>query len=85
MNDTLLGVMWFAILGGALVIISMSFMIYMERPVPHMIMAGTMAGLIGLLLYSCIILSHPFRGPIAISPEAFEKTLAVFDDVDRGN
>ncbi len=84
-NESVPTVMWFAILGGAFAIISMSFMIYMERPVPHMIVAGLMAALIGLLLYSCLILSHPFRGPVAISAEAFEKTLVVFDDVDHGN
>ena len=84
-NEDVPTVMWFAIMGGALVIVSMSCIIYMERPLPHIIMAGTMAALIGLLLFSCLILSHPFRGPIAISPESFEKTLAVFDDVDRGN
>jgi len=78
-------VMWFAILGGAFIIVTMSFVIYMERPVPHMIMAGAMAMLIGLLLYACVLLSHPFKGPIAIQPESFEKTLHVFDDVDRGN
>ena len=50
-----------------------------------MLMAGMMALLIGLLLYSCLILSQPSRGPIALSSEAFEKTLAVLDDVDRGN
>jgi hypothetical protein len=77
--------MWFAILGGALVIVTMSVVIYMERPLPHMIMAGSMAALIGLLLFSCMLLSRPFRGAVAISPEAFEKTLIVFDDVDRGN
>jgi len=84
-NESVPTVMWCAILGGALVIISMSFVIYMERPLPHFIMAGLMAFLIGLLLFSCLILSQPFRGPIAISPESFEKTLIVLDDVDRGN
>jgi hypothetical protein len=84
-NEEVPTIMWFAIMGGAFVIISMSCMIYMERPVPHMIMASTMAALIGLLLFSCFILSHPFHGPVAISPESFEKTLVVFDDVDRGN
>ncbi len=78
-------VMWAAIMGGALVIIGMSFIIYMERPVPHMIMAGGLAALIGLLLYACLLLAHPFRGLIAVSPESFEKTVNVFDDVDRGN
>lgn len=84
-NESVPSVMWAAILGGAFIIVTMSFVIYMERAVPHMIMAGAMAALIGLLLYSCVVLSHPFKGPIAISPESFEKTLTVFDDVDRGN
>ena len=84
-NEGVPTVMWFAIFGGSLLIVSMSCIIYMERPVPHMIMAATMASLIGLLPFSCLILSHPFRGPVAVSPESFEKTLVVFDDVDRGN
>ncbi len=84
-NESVPLVMWIAILGGALVIVSMSFVIYMERPLPHMIMAALMALLIGLLLFSCLILSEPFKGPIAISAESFEKILLVLDDVDRGN
>ena len=84
-NEDLPVIMWFTILGSALVIVSMSFIIYMEKAVPHMIMAGLMAALIGLLLFTCCILSQPFRGPLAIQPESFEKTLTVLDDVDRGN
>ena len=44
-----------------------------------------MSGLIGMLLGICVLLSHPFKGPIAIDAEAFENTLQVFDDVDKGN
>ena len=77
--------MWVAIIGGGLIIVTLSFVIYMERPTPHFLMASLMAGLIGLLLFSCYILSHPFRGPIAITPESFEKTILVLDDVDQGN
>jgi len=84
-NEDISTVMWIVILSGAFVVITMSFIIYMERAVPHMLMSGLMAGLIGLLLFSCFILSHPFRGPIALSSEAFEKTLVILDDVDRGN
>ncbi len=84
-NESVPSVMWFAILGGAAIVIAMSFIIYMERAVPHMIMSACMASLIGLLLFSCVVLSHPFKGPIAVSPESFEKTMAVFNDVDKGN
>ncbi|MGA3024064.1 MAG: hypothetical protein ABSF98_04780 [Bryobacteraceae bacterium] len=48
---------------------AINFKLTHYRPLPHMIMAGAMASLIGLLLFSCFLLSHPFRGPIAISPE----------------
>ena len=84
-NEDISTVMWIVILSGAFVVITMSFIIYMERPLPHMIISALMAALIGLLLFSCLILSHPFRGPIALSSEAFEKTLIILDDVDRGN
>jgi Protein of unknown function (DUF4239) len=84
-NEDISTVMWIVILSGAFVVITMSFIIYMERPLPHMIISALMAALIGLLLFSCFILSHPFRGPIALSSEAFEKTLVILDDVDRGN
>jgi hypothetical protein len=84
-NEDVSTVMWIVILSGAFVVITMSFIIYMERPLPHMIISAMMAALIGLLLFSCLILSHPFRGPIALSSESFEKTLVILDDVDRGN
>ena len=84
-NESVPPVMWIAIIGGAMVIITLTFVIYMERAGPHLMMSSLMAGLIGLLLFSCYILSHPFRGPIAISAEAFEKTITTLDDVDQGN
>jgi len=84
-NEDIPSVMWFTILGGSLVIVTMGVVIYMERPFPHILMASLMSALIGLLLYSCLILSRPFQGPIAITPESFEKTLVILDDVDRGN
>ena len=84
-NESVPAVMWVAIMGGAMVIITLTFVIYMESAGPHLMMSSLMAGLIGLLLFSCYILSHPFRGRIAISAEAFEKTIAVLDDVDQGN
>ena len=84
-NESVPAIVWGAAVGGAFVIISMTFLLYMERAVPHVIMASIMASLIGALLYVCFVLSHPFNGPLAISAEAFEDTAAVLDDVDKGN
>jgi len=84
-NESIPLAMWIAVIGGALVVIGMCFMIFMEIGWPHVVMAGLMAALIGSLLFISYIFSHPFNGPMAISPEAFENTMKVFDDIDQGN
>ncbi|HKQ57844.1 MAG TPA: hypothetical protein VJY35_08235 [Candidatus Eisenbacteria bacterium] len=84
-NESLPWAMWLAAIGGAFIVITMSCLIYMETRWPHVVMAGAMASLIGVLLFTCEIMSHPFSGPLAISAEPFESALQVFQDVDRGD
>jgi len=84
-HESLPWVMWLAAIGGAFIVISMSCYLYMEAQRPHVLMAAAMAALIGTLLFTCQIMNHPFRGPLAIHPEPFETTLRVFQEVDRGN
>jgi hypothetical protein len=84
-NESLPWAMWLAAIGGAFIVITMSCLIYMETRWPHVLMAGAMAALIGMLLFTCEIMSHPFSGPLAISAEPFENTLVVFQDVDKGD
>lgn len=82
--DNIPWVMWLGALGGGAIVMVMSFFIYMEQAWPHVLMASLAASLIGLLLFIMIVLSRPFNGPLALSPEHFEQALAVMDDVDRG-
>jgi Protein of unknown function (DUF4239) len=84
-HESLPWAMWLAAIGGAFIVITMSCLIHMEIQWPHVLMAAAMAALIGLLLFTCQIMSHPFSGPLAISAESFENTLLVFQDVDKGN
>jgi hypothetical protein len=84
-NESLPWAMWLAAIGGAFIVITMSCLLYMEVQWPHVWMAAAMAALVGLLLFTCQIMSHPFSGPLAISAESFEKTLAVFQGVDKGD
>lgn len=84
-HESLPWAMWLAAIGGALIVIGMGCLIWMEDAGPHVLMSAAMAALIGMLLFTCQIMSHPFRGPLAISAESFENTIHVFDDVDKGH
>lgn len=78
-------VMWIVISAGAVIVIFLNSVIYMERGVPHVITAGALGALMGMLLNACLLLSHPFSGPMAITPESFEATLHTLDSIDKGN
>jgi hypothetical protein len=83
--ESLSWIMWLGAVGGALVVVGMSFIIYMDTWWPHVLMVAVMSGLIGLLLFMMAVLSRPFVGPLALEPAPFESTLKVFDDVDKGH
>jgi hypothetical protein len=83
--ESLSWIMWLGVIGGGLVTGVMSFLLFMDRCWPHVVMVSVMAALIGTLLFMIALLSRPFVGPLAIDPAPFEQALSVFDDVDRGN
>lgn len=84
-TDEIPWVMWLGTIGGGMIVMTMSFLVYMEQAWPHAVMASLTASLIGLLLFIMLVLSRPFSGPLAIGPQHFEAALKVMDDVDRGN
>ena len=83
-SDRIPWVMWLGAVGGGIIVMVMSFFIYMEQAWPHVVMASLAASLIGLLLFIMLVLSRPFSGPLALGPGHFRAALAVMDDVDRG-
>jgi hypothetical protein len=84
-SDTVPWILWVGAIGGAVIVMVMSFFIYMERAWPHVLMASLMGGLIGLLLFIMAVLSRPFAGPLALGPEHFQYALQIMGDDDRGD
>jgi hypothetical protein len=83
-GEKLSPVMWFVLLLGGAIVVSMSFILYMEATWPHVLASGLMAALIGAMLFITLLLSSPFSGPLALRPDSFEHSLSVFESVDRG-
>jgi multisubunit Na+/H+ antiporter MnhC subunit len=83
-GESLSWIMWLAAVGGGVVTVGLTFLLFMERTWPHVLAVSIMAATISLLLFTIAVLSRPFLGPLAIEPAPFERSLAVFDDVDHG-
>jgi len=86
-GESLPPIIWLAAIGSGLIVVSMSFFLFMEQAVPQMLVTSIMASTIALLLCVTYVLSHPFAGPLALqrhfcAAEAFLHTLQVFASVD---
>ena len=82
--DWLSWLMWFAAIGGGIVTVTMSLMLYMERRWPQVLAVCVMSALIGTLLFTIALLSLPFSARWRSIRAPFEQSLSVFDDVDDG-
>ena len=77
--------LWLGLIGGATIVVAMSWMLYMDLWWPHVVMSGTLALMIGMLLFITVILAKPFQGALALESGPFEHSLSVYKAVDGGN
>jgi hypothetical protein len=84
-EDRFPGVLWFGLMLGGVLVVSMSFLLYMQRLWLHVLMSSALASLIGVLLFILIVLNHPLSGQLAITTHDYESALSAFTAVDRGH
>jgi hypothetical protein len=84
-SETLPAVLWIGLLVGGAIVIGMTFLLYTEATYPHILSSVLLATLIGTLLFITLVLHRPFEGPLAIPPDSFRHSLAVFASVDGGD
>lgn len=70
--------LWMVIVVGGFITVGFTYLFGFEEFRLEIMMNGTLALLIGLVLFLMISLDFPFRGGITVEPTSFEKALAVF-------
>jgi len=75
--------MWTLLILGA--VITTGFMLFfgLEDFKIQLMMTGLLGGYLAFILYLVVSLDHVFTGPMAVKPVVFEKTVQVFDELDR--
>ncbi len=75
-------VMWWIVFLGAVITIGFTYLFGFKNDRMQAAMIGTLATLIGLVIFLTMSLDFPFRGSVAVQPEAFHHLLLDFDHVD---
>jgi hypothetical protein len=78
-------ILWLGLVGGATIVIAMSWILYMDLWWPHVVMSGVLALMIGILLFITVVLGKPFQGALALEAGPFEHALSVYKAVDGGD
>ncbi|MBB6145593.1 uncharacterized membrane protein YhaH (DUF805 family) [Silvibacterium bohemicum] len=65
--------LWWLVIFGAIISISVTFFFDMRSMIMHRWMTGLMSGLLGLLIFLIAALDNPFRGNVSVGPESLER------------
>ena len=76
------GVMWVTVLLGGFITVGFTYLFGFKVSLMQTAMVGTLAFLIGLVIFLTMSLDYPFRGHIHVRPDAFERALSTFDTID---
>ncbi len=72
------GVLWVALIVGAVVTIGFAMIFSMTSTLLHTLMTGSLTALIGVLLFVSVSIDHPFAGDVSVDPAPLERVLIDF-------
>jgi Protein of unknown function (DUF4239) len=73
------GVMWSVLVFGGIAAVGFTYLFGLESTWAHRLMVGTLAAVIGLVLFTVGAMEYPFSGGARIGPGAFELILERFE------
>jgi len=68
-------IMWAVLVAGAYITVAFTYLFGFERTLMQQLMIGGLSLTIGLVLFLVVGLDYPFRGSIAVGPDAFHTLL----------
>jgi hypothetical protein len=68
-------VVWFALVGGAVMVLALPLLFGGPRPLAHILIVSTLAATLTLLLFATHQLQNPYRGGAEVGPVAFQSAL----------
>jgi hypothetical protein len=71
-------VLWFALLVGAIVIIGFATIFGLRSAALHVVITGSLAVTIGVLLFVAVVIDRPFGGGLTVEPRPLERVLTDF-------
>ncbi|MBV8636712.1 MAG: DUF4239 domain-containing protein [Candidatus Eremiobacteraeota bacterium] len=76
------GLMWITVVLGGFITVGFTYLFGFKQSFMQTAMVGTLAFLIGLVIFLTMSLDYPFRGTVHVTPDAFERALTTFDTID---
>jgi hypothetical protein len=74
------GVLWTALIVGAIVTIGFAMLFGVKSAALQLLMVGSLAALVGVLLFVAVGFNYPFAGDVSVQPESFERVLDDFGE-----
>ena len=84
-EDGIPGVLWAVLVFGGTAAIGFTYLFGLESTWAHRLMVGTLAAVIGLVLFTVGAMEYPFSGVARIGPGAFELILERFETSELSN
>jgi hypothetical protein len=78
-------IMWSVVFAGGFITIAFTYLFGFRQTSMQTAMIGTLALLIGLVVFLTLSLDFPFRGVIRVGPDAFERARFVFTQIDEAD
>jgi hypothetical protein len=71
-------ILWVVLITGGVIVVGFTYLFGLQSTAIHLLMVGSLALVIALVLFTVAALNFPFKGDITIGPEAMEHVLGRF-------